>query len=152
MQTDETQTYRLSTEMAEVVADAVMEKHRCIVLVKTETQAENFARRLRQVIQERGKPVALDLLRPEGANPNFIRCKLGGWAFIWPIDDLDPDDEIAQTNWVYWPTEGGTYQRIPYAKWKAERSAGNMYRPVEAKPKKHSGAPLTAWERLLDDE
>jgi hypothetical protein len=161
--------FRLSAEMMEEIAVSALSKGRCILLVKTPEQAEKIALKVRLGIEKelRENPdnyvpqrvrgtlavPSRPSLKPVGANPTFVQLTHGGWVFVWPADDMHPDEELGQPQVVYWPSEGGTYEKVTYELWKQSRLKGDIYRPmsVTAPKKKGTGRP-TAWERLLSDE
>lgn len=154
--------FRLSVEMMEEIARAALMKGRMILLVKTPEQADKISTRLRTALAKelvenpslytpaRGRG---PLLKPMGSNPSFVQLTHGGWVFIWPADDMSADEELGQPQYVYWPSEGGTYEKVPYNIWQAARAAGHVYRPVSiATPKKKNPGRPTAWDRLMADE
>jgi hypothetical protein len=92
-------------------------------------------------------------LKPEGMNPTFVQVTNGGWVFIDAAEELSPEDEIGQPQFVYWPSEGGAYEKVAYDLWKRARLAGNVFRPVTiATPKKKTEGRPTAWDRLLEED
>ena len=94
------------------------------------------------------------LFRPAGSNPSFVQLTSGGWVFFYPANDLTADEDIGGPEFVYWPSEGGNYEKVSYDFWRRERRTGCIYRPVttaEAKPPKKKG-PRTAWDRVLEDD
>jgi hypothetical protein len=154
--------FRLSVEMMEEIARAALMKGRMILLVKTPEQAEKVSKRLRDAISVELRDNASlftpargrgPLLKAIGSNPSFVQLTHGGWVFIWPADDMSADEELGQPQFVYWPSEGGAYEKVPYNIWQAARGAGHIYRPVSIAPpkKKNPGRP-TAWDRLMADE
>ena len=64
---------------------------------------------------------------------------------------MDANEEIGQPEYVYWPSEGGSYEKVTYALWKLHRLAGTIYRPVVVTVPKKSAGPRTAWDRLMSD-
>ena len=104
---------------------------------------------------------ARKLLRPEGTNPSFIQMVSPetGWVFFHPNEDITAEEDIGTPTFVYWPTEGASYQKIPYLVWRRER-AKSVWRPVHLKghldwedvPTEPARAPRDAWAALLDDD
>lgn len=150
--------FRLSQEMLLDIAQIALGKGRIIVLVKNSKQADKVSDRLRTVlgaeIQNQGltegpRPT---LLKPVGQNPSFVQLTQGGWVFIWPAQDMAADDPLGSPELVYWPSEGGAYEKVTYQLWKQHRLAGDIYRPVTVQVVPRHTGPRTVWERLLDDE
>ncbi len=104
---------------------------------------------------------ARKLLRPEGSNPSFIQMvgRETGWVFFHANEDMTAREEIGNPAFVYWPTEGADYQKIPYLSWRRER-AGSVWRPVHMKgsltwedaPVVPARGARDAWAHLLDDD
>jgi hypothetical protein len=141
--------------MLEEVAMDTFTKVRNILLVKSFEQAEKVSTKLRDIITEHMAAMMgkRPVLRPAGQNPNFIRLSTGGWVFVWPIDDLEPDESLGDPTSVYWPTEGGQYERVPFATWRKSRLEGNLYRPVTVTLVKREGSDRpTVWDRILEDD
>ncbi len=118
---------------------------------------------LEKVMAVRGcsELTARKLLRPEGRNPSFIQPERGpGWIFFHPNEDIQATEEIGSPAFVYWPTEGLDYQKIPYSLWIRER-AKSTWRPVHLKghllweddpsPSKVK-VSRDAWTHLLEDD
>jgi hypothetical protein len=129
-----------------------------VLLVRTETQGDRLADRFRKILLEefplttRGSEPPL--LRPTGANPSFVSLFNGGWCLFHPITDLDADDDVGHVQFVYWPTEGGNYEKVDYEFWRKERQQGHVFRPLlvmQTKAPSKKG-PRTAWDRILEDD
>lgn len=153
--------FRLSPEMMKEIAVSALGKRRSLVLVKTPAQADKIADKIREALRDeivanpeayrpaRGRTV---LIRPIGSNPSLIQTTNGGWVFVWPADDMGADEDIGDPEFVYWPSEGGAYEKVTYSLWKKHRAAGDIYRPVVVTQPRKATGPRTAWDRLLDDE
>jgi hypothetical protein len=155
--------FRLGAEMMEEIGREALSRGRCIVLVKHQEQAEKVSLKIRTAIREElmdnpdnytgprgGRP---PMLKPLGNNLSFIQITNGGWVFVWPADDMDANEEIGQPQFVYWPSEGGAYEKVTYDLWKLNRLAGTIYRPMTvATPKKKTPGRPTAWDRLLSED
>ena len=148
-------SFRLSEEMMEEIAVSTVAKGKSILLVKSEEQAVKVAQRVREAIEAElpaGSVGRSPKLKPATTNPSFVQLTNGGWVFIWPADDMGANDEMGQPEIVYWPSEGGNYEKVSYNLWRTARLAGEIWRPVTVSvPKKSQGRP-TSWERLLSDE
>ena len=158
-------SFRLSPEMIQEIAGLAFNKGRVILLTRDEAQAEKAAVHLREVIQRLcaevisqtltadGHPLRNTVLKPEGRNPSFVQLTNGGWVFLWPANDMTADDDLGSPQVVYWPSEGGAYERVTFSFWQEMRRAGEIYRPVTVAPTvKPTGEPRTVWDRLLVDE
>lgn len=154
---------RLTREFLSEVARAAIEKARLVFLVQDLDQADRLADRFRKALIDEAVEQGVSeiaartkLFRPAGANPSFVQMVNGGWVFFYPAKDLAADDEIGHAQYVYWPSEGGNYEKVSFDFWRRERRKGAIFRPVStaegaaAKPKK-KGRP-TAWDRLLEDD
>jgi len=153
---------RLNRELLREVAQAAIEKHRIVFLCQDINQADRLADRFRKALvdeaieQGMGEvPARTKLYRPAGANPSFVQMVNGGWVFFYPAKDLNANDDIGHAESVYWPSEGGNYEKVSYEFWRRERRKGSVFRAVttaeEAPKKKKPGRP-TAWDRLLEDD
>lgn len=158
-------SFRLSPEMIQEIAGLAFNKGRVILLTRDEAQATKAASHLRETIQKlcdegslmaltvEGHRPRLPMLRPEGRNPSFVQVTNGGWVFLWPANDMTADDDMGSPQVVYWPSEGGAYERVTFSFWQEMRRAGEIYRPVTVAPTvKPTGEPRTVWDRLLVDE
>ncbi len=130
--------------------------------------ADRVADRFRKSFNEKAMELrhcaeltARKLLRPEGNNPSFVRMvdRETGWVFFHPNEDISEGEEVGTPSFVYWPTEGGAYQKIAYLGWRRERRE-NVWRPVHFKglldwedpPSTPARGPRVAWDALFDDE
>ena len=158
-------SFRLSKEMMEeIAASTIHNRSRSILLVKSSEQAEKIAHKVREGIEQElpnwlppdGRQRLASLqppkLKPGGSNPTFVQMTHGGWVFVWPADDMGPEEDIGQPQFVYWPSEGGAYEKVTYELWQKGRLAGNVWRPVTISTAPKKTERLTAWERLLLDE
>jgi hypothetical protein len=154
---------RLTRELLVEVAQAALNRARILFLCQSLDQADRLADRFRKALIDEAVESGMGdvnartkLFRPAGANPSFVQLVAGGWVFFYPASDLNADDEIGPAQDVWWPSEGGNYERVAYDVWKRERRKGNVYRPVATAeappPKRKKGERPTAWERLLEDD
>jgi hypothetical protein len=154
---------RLTRELLVQVAQTALEKGRMVFLCQNLDQADRLADRFRKALMDEAIAQGMSeisartrLYRPAGANPSFVQLTNGGWVFFYPASDLNPEDDIGHAESVFWPSEGGNYEKVSYDFWRRERRKGCIYRPVTTAekvdaPKKKSGRP-TAWDRLLEDD
>ncbi len=153
---------RLTRELLSEVAQQAIEKGRIVFLCQDLAQADRLADRFRKALIDEAISQGVaeitartKLFRPAGANPSFVQMVNGGWVFFYPAKDLNADDDIGHAQSVYWPSEGGNYEKVTFEFWKKERRKGCTYRPVTTAetvaPKKKKGRP-TAWDRLLEDD
>lgn len=128
--------------------------------------ADRVADRFRKTFIEKAQEIrkcseltARKLMQPERTNPSFVQMSGSetGWVFFHPNEDISPTDEIGNPSFVYWPTEGGDYQKISYVIWCRER-AKSVWRPVHLSgalkwedPKPEAQKPRDAWNALLED-
>ena len=128
--------------------------------------ADRVADRFRKAFVEKAQEIrkcseltARKLMQPERTNPSFVQMSGSetGWVFFHPNEDISPADEIGNPAFVYWPTEGGDYQKIPYVLWCRER-AKSVWRPVHLggslkweDPPTEAKKPRDAWNALLED-
>ena len=149
-------TIQVSTEMIDEIAASAVSCGRLVVLVKDQLQAQKVTDKVRLAIEA----ALLGLVDPRppaqrnrmaGGSFDFIRLTRGGWVFIWPIDDIDPDEPLGEVQDVYWPSEGGQYERVTFNLWKQLVRAGHVYRPVTVAPAPEPG-PRSAWQRLDDND
>ena len=82
----------------------------------------------------------VDAMFTQGTSPWHICTPKGGWAFFFPVDEIDPSEDVQNPNVVYYPTPEG-YRVQCYKEWQAQSRA--VPRP---------GPPKNVWEHLLDDE
>jgi hypothetical protein len=153
---------RLTRELLGEVARTALEKGRLVFLCQDLPQADRLADRFRksliaEAIEQGVAEISArtKLFRPAGANPSFVQLTNGGWVFFYPAPDLTAEDDIGHAEHVYWPTEGGNYEKVTFDAWKRERRKGCIYRPMttgEGVPKKKKGGRPTAWDRLLEDD
>lgn len=153
---------RLTRELLVEVAGAAMEKKRMVFLCQTIEQADRLADRFRKALIDEAIEQGMGdvkartkLFRPPGSNPSFVQLMNGGWVFFYPANDLTADEDIGGPEFVYWPSEGGNYEKVTYSFWQNERRKGCIYRPVttaEAKTPPKKKGPRTAWDRLLEDD
>lgn len=154
---------RLTRELLGEIAQAAIEKARIVFLCQDIAQADRLAERFRKALRDEAMEQGVSeisartkLYRPAGANPSFVQMVNGGWVFFYPAKDLNADDDIGHAEHVYWPSEGGNYEKVSFDFWRKERRKGCIYRPMTtaegpAPKKKKSGRP-TAWDRLLEDD
>jgi hypothetical protein len=153
---------RLTRELLGEMAQAAMEKARLVFLCQDLSQADRLAERFRKALRDEAIEQGMSeitartkLIRPAGANPSFVQLLNGGWVFFYPAKDLNADDDIGHAESVYWPSEGGNYEKVSFDFWRGERRKGCIYRPVttaETTPKKKKSGRPTAWDRLLEDD
>jgi hypothetical protein len=153
---------RLTRELLGEVAQAAIGKARLVFLCQDLAQADRLADRFRKAVIaeaiEQGMAeltARTRLLRVAGGNPSFVQLTNGGWVFFYPASDLTAEDDIGHAEHVFWPTEGGNYEKVTFDTWKQQRRKGCIYRPMttgeKVPPKKKAGRP-TAWDRLLEDD
>jgi hypothetical protein len=152
---------RLNRDLFLEVADAALAKGRILFLCQELTQADRLADRFRKALMDRAIEEGMGevsartrLFRPAGSNPSFVQLLNGGWVFFYPAKDLGPDEDVGHAQFVYWPSEGGNYEKVGFDFWRKERRKGCIYRPLttaEEKAPKKKG-PRTAWDRLLEDD
>jgi hypothetical protein len=153
---------RLTRELLVEVAAAAMNKERTVFLCQSIEQADRLADRFRKALIDEAIEGGMGdvaartkLFRPPGSNPSFVQLTNGGWVFFYPANDLTADEDIGGPEHVYWPSEGGNYEKVTYNFWRNERRKGCIYRPVttaEAKAPPKKKGPRTAWDRLLEDD
>lgn len=153
---------RLTRELLGEIARAAIEKGRLVFLCQDLPQADRLADRFRKALIDEAIEQGVaeitartKLFRPAGSNPSFVQMVNGGWVFFYPAKELNADDDIGHAESVYWPSEGGNYEKVAFDFWKKERRKGCIYRPVttaETAPKKKKGGRPTAWDRLLEDD
>ncbi len=153
---------RLTRELLIEVAQAAIDKRRIIFLCQDLQQADRLADRFRKALIDEAVSQGVAeisartrLFRPAGNNPSFVQMLNGGWVFFYPANDLSAEDDIGHAEIVYWPSEGGNYEKVAFDLWRRERRKGCIYRPVttaEAPPKRKKGERPTAWDRLLEDD
>lgn len=151
--------FRLTRALfAEVAHLAFLQRGRIVFLVQTEAQADKLATRFRKVLNEESSTEGWaarsgNLALPSKSNPGFVQLYCGGWVFFQAINDLEADEDIGQVQWVYWPTEGGNYERVSYDFWRQERRKGSVYRPIlVAEVKTKTSGSRTAWDIILDGD
>jgi hypothetical protein len=158
--------------LAEVAFNTLCTRERSVFLCRTEQFADRIAFRFRKILHEENfaqkwvtDPKALEwaenpqtggLCKPPGSNPSFVQLYNGGWVFFHDINDLDAGDDVGHANFVYWPSEGGNYEKVTYEFWRSERSrSADPYRLVltaESQSKTQKQGPRTAWDIILEDE
>ena len=153
---------RLTRELLGEIAQAAISKGRLVFLCKDIEMADRLADRFRKALIDEAIEQGMSelsartkLFRPAGANPSFVQLLNGGWVFFYPAKDLGADDDIGHAEHVYWPSEGGNYEKVTFDFWRRERRKGSVYRPVttaEGPPPKKKGGRPTAWDRLLEDD
>jgi hypothetical protein len=153
---------RLNKELLVEVANAAMNRGRIVFLCQDLPQADRLADRFRKALVDEAIEGGMGdvkartkLFRPPGANASFVQLTNGGWVFFYPANDLSADENIGSPEHMYWPSEGGNYERVTYEFWQKERRKGCIYRPVttaEAKVPPKKKGPRTAWDRLLEDD
>jgi hypothetical protein len=153
---------RLTRELLSEVAQQAIGKARIVFLCQDLAQADRLADRFRKALIDEAIEQGVaeitartKIFRPAGSNPSFVQLLNGGWVFFYPASDLNPEDDIGHAQTVYWPSEGGNFEKVTYDFWKKERRKGCMYRPVttaETAPKKKKVGRPTAWDRLLEDD
>lgn len=74
-----------------------------------------------------------------GTSPWHILVSDGGWAFFFPVNELQPDEDVNNPDYVYCPDGDQAYVRVDYPEWKRKQQ------PSRAQ------VPRTAWDRLNDD-
>lgn len=166
---------KLDKRLLSEVAETILEGRTALFLTPStlgETTnrqeiADRVADRFRKAFIETARTVrncaeltARKLLRPEGSNPSFVKMveRETGWVFFHPNEDVSVNDPVGTPNFVYWPTEGADYQKVPYLSWRRERR-DSLWRPVHFKgalewedaPVEAARAPKDGWAALLED-
>jgi hypothetical protein len=157
---------KLDKKLRLEVAQTVLDGGSVLFLTPNSEMTDRVADLFRKAFVENAMEVkgcaeltARKLMKPEGANPSYVQLAKGpGHAFFHPNQDMTADEEIGNPTFVYWPTEGGDYQKVPYNTWKRERRA-HLWRPVHLKgqllwedtPAVVAG-PLNAWAKILEDD
>jgi hypothetical protein len=152
---------KLSRDLMVEIAKTTLSKKGVIVLTRTLEESDEWNLRFRQFVMDlyperKGTETRVPeshVLKP--AKSGYSKLHSGGWALFHPVEDLGPDDHVGSPDYVYWPTQGMDYERLPYLTWQEERRK-SVWRPILVKgeldkPKK-PGAPLTAWDILLKDD
>src|SRR5579863_6932832 len=119
---------RLTKALLREVAEELLQHHRVLFLCKDVAQADRLAMRLRKAVIDEAiaegmaeVTARIHLMRPPGSNPSFVQlAKGGGWCFLHPCADITADEDIGAVELVYWPTEGGNYEKVDYRAWKTE--------------------------------
>jgi hypothetical protein len=150
---------KLSRELMVEIAKTALSKKGVIVLTRTLEESDEWNLRFRQFVLELHSKRTGDPKTPENhvlkpAKSGYSKLHSGGWALFHPVEELDPDDSVGAPDYVYWPTQGMDYERLPYLKWQEERRR-SVWRPILVKgdlDKPKPGAPLTAWDHLLKDD
>jgi hypothetical protein len=143
---------------AEVAHLAYLTRGRIVFLVQTEAQADRLSNRFRKVLSEESVAEGWwanseSLTLPFKSNPSFVQLYCGGWVFFQAIGDLGADEDVGPVQWVYWPTEGGTYERVSYDFWRTERRKGSIYRSIlVAEVKTKTRGARTAWDIILEED
>jgi hypothetical protein len=148
---------KLSRELMVEIASTALSKKGVIVLTRTMKESDEWNLRFRQFVVDlytdrAGKVPENHILKP--AKSGYSKLMSGGWALFHPVEELDPDDEVGSPDYVYWPTQGMDYERLPYLVWQEERRK-SIWRPILVKgelDKPKPGAPMTAWDHLLRDD
>ena len=150
--------------LAEVAHSTVLKRERSVFLCRSEKFADRIAFRFRKVLNEENDSEGWadvqslpggSMSRPGGSNPSFVQLHNGAWVFFQAINDLEADEDIGPVQFVYWPTEGGNYEKVTYDFWRSERSSGNIHRPlltVETKPKGKANKERNAWDIIMEDD
>ena len=146
--------------LAEVAHSSWLLRERSVFLCRDEKFADRIAARFRKVLHEEGDAERWtersgNLCKPEGANPSFVQLFSGGWVFFQDINDLEANEDVGPVQFVYWPTEGGNYEKVTYDFWRSGRTAGNIHRPLlahETKPKGKANKERNAWTMILEDD
>lgn len=131
---------------------AVLGRQRVIVLLKHAEKASAAAERFRAWLTEAKLE---NLLRPVATNPDFVKLSNGAWVFFVGCEELAPEDEVGQADFVLWPTEGGIYEQFRYRDWRDARAGQpSPWRPVVVVSEEEPAVTgeRTIWDRLCGED
>lgn len=133
-------------EILEVLRDIILNRQRVIVLLRHKDKSTAAAGRLRLFLEEEGRSA---LLKPPGSNPDNVRLTNGAWVFFIACEELAPDDEVGQPDYMIWPTEGGVYALVRHRDWKLIRAhEESPWRPAEVSEEPPTFEEGSVWDRL----
>lgn len=143
---------KTAEEICEALRDVVLGRFRVIVLLRHKGKSTEAAERFRSYLVEDGRA---DLLKTPGANPDFVKLGNGAWVFFIACEELEPNEDVGQADFVFWPTEGGDYAQVRHREWKLARLAQDgPWRPLDVSPDapESSGDGGTVWDRLSAED
>ena len=141
---------KTAEEICEALRGVILNRQRVIVLLRHTERATEAADRFRAYLTEDKRAT---LLKPPGTNPDFVKLSNGAWVFFIGCEELGPNEDVGQADFVFWPTEGGDYAQVKHREWRLARSAQDTpWRPLEVNPDDAPRSEGTVWKRLAGED